>query len=417
MGIEGSRRQVGGLFGFGSGFGQQSQAPGWQVPRASQGLIAGEGAGLMIRVARGVCIRHLVVDYGSTSDVPRASVVPLFKGPVAPAAAEVGLTGLPDGDWTVRVTAHFETLGTVSDDVVTVTFFRVLAGAGPFLTDPPSATPGRAPLISPAVPCGTGQPTPDLGMTMVVGGGSAIPGSPGGEAVAPDVHARLGDPIEVITDGEVCATRWRIELTDRTSGTTSVIDEFNDPADDPTYAAQNRWPIVANGEQLVVATLEFPGAVSIRREWRLFIDPFVVPRLFLVGPDGSRFAASPGCGLSLRLSNGYEASDDCGSIGYVPTDEALRVVAYRVIHLDLPGWSIVSWGATCGQIIVADVPQFDSPGGCGLGGGASDGGEALPDPPAFVLPRGDTIVQIGLTAVDPGGNQFTVTYYAHVVAR
>ena len=79
---------------------------------------------------------------------------------------------------------------------------------------------------------------------------------------------------------------------------------------------------------------------------------------------------------------------------------------------------MTSWSATCGRIIVVDdLPQFDSPGGCGLGSGSSDGGGPLADPPAFVLPRGDTIVQIGLTAIDPGGNQFSLSFFAHVVAR
>ncbi len=417
MGIEGSRQEVTGLFGFGSGYGHQSQAPGWQVPRANHGLVAAEGDRLDVRVAQSVCFRHLIIDYASTAAVPRANVAPLFDSPLTPSTGRVSLDGLPDGDWTVRVTAHFEMLGTVNEDVVTVSYFRVLAGAGPFASDPLPSPAFRAPVVTPAVPCGAGQPTSDLGVTMVAGDGSAVEGSAGSSAAPPNVHTRLGDPILLVTNGEVCATRWRVEMTDQVTGDITTVEEFQDPADDPTYAAQNRWSISGSGVGVVVATLEFPGGLSITRSWRLTIDPFVVPPLFLVGPDGKRFAASPGCGLSLNLSNGYSSGDDCGSVGYVPTDDALRVAAYGVIHLDLTGWSVASWSATCGRIIGTDLPQFESPGGCGLGSGSSDGGGALPDPPAFVLPRGDTIVQMGVIAVDPGGNQFSVAYYARVVAR
>ena len=290
LGIEGSRRQVTGLFGFGSGYGHQTQAPGWQVPTAAEGLVIREGDRFVLGTSRGVCFRHVVVDYAVTERVPRSNLAPLFNAPVSPSANSVVVNGLPDGDWTLRVTAHFDTLGTVSDDVVTVSFFRILVGAGPFLTDPP-----------------------------------------------------------------------------------------------------------------IVPTA---------------IDRFVAPDLFLVGPNGTRFQASPGCGLFIHLANGYEAGDDCGSIGYQPDDTALRVAAFGVIHLDLRGWQITSWSASCGRVTIVDgIETYESPGGCGLGSGSSEGGGPLPDPPAFLIPRGDTVVQIGIGAIDSHGNQFNVSYFAHVIAR
>ena len=422
LGIEGSRRQVTGLFGFGSGYGHQTQAPGWQVPTAAEGLVIREGDRFVLGTSRGVCFRHVVVDYAVTERVPRSNLAPLFNAPVSPSANSVVVNGLPDGDWTLRVTAQFDTLGTVSDDVVTVSFFRILAGAGPFLTDPPIVPTARPAFITPAVPCGPGQPTPDMNVNLVVGGQATTPGAKVDGELLPEVHASLGDPILMITDGEVCATRWQVDLTDAKGGNVTTIDQFHDSADDPAYAAQNRWTISTYGNQRLDATLQFPGGLMIVRSWQIVIDGFVAPDLYLVGPNGGSFQASAGCGLFIHLANGYKAGDDCGSIGYQPGAAALHVAPFEVIHLDLRGWQITSWSASCGRVTIVDgIETYESPGGCGLGSGSSEGGgplpDPLPDPPAFLLPRGDTVVQIGIGAIDSHGNQFNVSYFAHVIAR
>ena len=418
LGIEGSRRQVTGLFGFGSGYGQQTQTPGWQVPTAAEGLVIREGDRFVLGTSRGVCFRQVVVDYAVTERVPRSNLAPLFNAPVSPSANSVVVDGLPDGDWTFRVTAHFDTLGTVSDDVVTVSFFRILAGAGPFLTDPPIVPTARPAVIKPAVPCGPGQPSPDMNVNLVVGGQATTPGAKVDGQPLPEVHASLGDPVLMITDGEVCATRWQVDLTDANTGDVTTIDQFHDSADDPGYAAQNRWSIATYGHLRLDATLQFPGGLVIVRSWQIVIDGFVTPDLYLVGPDGTRFQASAGCGLYIHLNNGYESGDGCGSIGYQPDDVALRVAGFGVIHLDLPGWQITSWSASCGRVTTANgVDAFESPSGCGLGSGSSEGGGPLPDPPAFLVPHGDTVAQIWIGAIDSQGNQFNVSYFAHVIAQ
>ena len=418
LGIQGSRRQVTGLFGFGSGYGHESQEPGWQVPTAAEGLVAGEGERLVLTTSRGICFRSVVVDYAATIRVPRANLPPLFNSPVSPSANSIVVNGLSDGDWTLRVTAQFDTLGTVSDDVVTVSFFRILAGAGPFLTDPPIVPTARPAFITPAVPCGPGQPTPDMNVNLVVDGQATTPGAKIDREPLPLVHASLGDPILMVTEGEVCATRWQVDLVDLKAGTVSTSDQFHDPADDPAYAAQNRWTITTNGDQRLDATLQFPGGLEIVRSWRIVIDGFVAPDLYLVGPTGSRFLASVGCGLFVHLNNGYESGDGCASIGYETTDAALRATALTVMHLELRGWQITGWNALCGQVTRVDgLDSFESPNGCGLGSGSADGGGPLPDPPAFLIPRGDTVIQIGMGAIDSRGNQFSVSYYAHVIAR
>ena len=422
LGIRGSRRQVTGLFGSGSGYGHQPQTPGWQVPAAAEGLVAGEGDRFVLGTSHGVCFRDVAVDYAVTTRVPRTDLAPLFKGPVSPSTNSIVIDGLPDGDWTLRVTAHFDMLGTVSDDVVSVSFFRVLAGAGPFSTDPVIVPTSRPAVVTPAVPCGPGQPTGDMDVGLVVGGQASASGAKIDGEPLPQVHASLGDLILMITEGEVCATRWQVDLTDAKGGNVRTVDQFHGSADDPLYAAQNRWTISTYGNQRLDATLQFPGGLMIVRSWQIVIDRFVAPDLYLVGADGSSFQASAGCGLFIHLANGYEASDDCGSIGYQPGAAALHVAPFEVIHLDLRGWQITSWSASCGRVTIVDgIETYESPGGCGLGSGSSEGGgplpDPLPDPPAFLLPRGDTVVQIGIGAIDSHGNQLNVSYFAHVIAR
>lgn len=418
LGIQGSRRQVTGLFGFGGSHGQPSQDPGWKVPVAADGLVTGEGDRLVLGTSRGACFRHIVMVYAATSSVSKANLTPLFNAPVSPSANHIEVDGLPDGDWTLRVTAQFDTLGSTGDEVVTISFFRILAGAGPFVTDPPIVPTARPAVVTPAVPCGPGQPAPDMDVDLVVGGQASTSGAKVDGQPLPEVHASPGDPILMVTRGEVCATRWQVDLTDSKTGTVSTSDQFHDSADDIAYAAQNRWTITTNGNQRLDATLQFPGGLTIVRSWRIVIDEFVAPDLYLVGPNGSRFLASVGCGLFVHLNSGYESGDGCGSIGYQPDDAALLVAAFGVIHLDVSGWQITSWSASCGRVTRVDgLDSFESPNGCGLGSGSADGGGPLPDPPAFLVPRGDTVVQIGIGAIDSLGNQFNVSYFAHVIAR
>jgi len=288
---------------------------------------------------------------------------------------------------------------------------------GPTPNLAPTLAPFPTPFISPVVPCGTSAPTPDIDVFLVVGSAVPVPGAPDERADPPEVHASLGDPIRIMIGGEVCAVDWDIELVVAETGDPRKVDRFDNLNDDPTYAAQNRWDVSTFGQQILTADLHFPGGIDVIRSWRVIVDPFVVPPLYLVGPNGNRFLASHGCGLYLNLANGYEAGENCSSIGYAPGPEALVVRAYRAIHIDLPGWQIINWNAACGRVTTVDTSQFDSPDGCRLGGGSPDDGGPLVDPPAFLLPPGDTVVQLGISAIDGAGNQFSVTYYAHVIAR
>ena len=428
LAVRGTSDAVEELFVSGYGFGRQTQAPGWPVagwpvPPTSRALVARPTDSLALSASRDTCFRHVSVEYTATRTlnehpaIASGGGISWFRDSLVPSARTLILGGLPDGDWVVRVTAHFDSFETEpAGELVTVTYFRILSGKGPFVTAP-TLSPDPTPLISPTVPCATLAPTPDIGASLVVGSSAPVPGGANDGADPPEVHARLGDPIRVIVDGDVCAVRWSIGLVNDETGEEISVDRFDRPNDDPAYAAQNRWDISTFGRQVLTADLHFPGGIEVVRSWRVTIDPFVVPALFLVGPNGARFEATAGCGLYVRFSNGYEAADECGSIGYAPGPEALMVRAYRAIHIDLPGWQIINWNAACGRVTTVDTSQFDSPDGCRLGGGSADDGGPLADPPAFLLPPGDTVVQLGISAIDGAGNQFSVSYYAHVIAR
>lgn len=441
MGVAGTASGVKGLFGFGTGYGQPTDPPGWLVPPSSSALATASGADLVIGSGLELvvgsnpnvtaadpslevgpslhpCFRHLVATYRPT--LPRAREAPtdLFDADLEPATGRIVLIGVPDGDWIVRVAAAFETFGAPTSDLVTITYFRIFAGEGPFVTDAPSPTPAPSPLVSPAVPCGTLLPTPDVGVSLFIGSDLSVTGAVGPDAIPAEVHARMGDEIRMIVDGEACAVSWSIALSDDTNGANSYSDSIANSAEDPAYVAQSRWELpIAGRTGILTARLHFQGGLEITRAWNFVSDPFEIPALFLIGPSGTRFEASAGCGLSLELSNGYQAADSCGSIGYTPGPGALRVPAYRPIQLDLPGWQISSWGASCGEVTGGNTPQFESPDGCGLGSAYADNAGPLLDPPAFILSPGDTFIQISIGAVDGDGNRFYVPYYAHVVAR
>ena len=130
-------------------------------------------------------------------------------------------------------------------------------------------------------------------------------------------------------------------------------------------------------KRVLTANLRFPGGLEIARYWRIMVDDFAVPSLFLVGSDGARFEATPGCNLDVRLSNGYDYNEGCPNAGYVEDPDALDVAALSVIHLDLPGWIVNIWSATCGRMSDDGLNYEPAAGGCGLGAGASDTGGAV----------------------------------------
>ena len=412
-----SRRVVDGLFAFGSGLGSTEGERGWKVPTLAAAARPAVGSRLEFRAGQQTCFHHLLIEYISTSTVPDGAVKVLLDAP-ASQTRTVGIELLPEGDWVVLVTAEFDNVRPApTAGVVTVTVFRVIVGNVPVVTDPAPTGITVRPDRTPAVPCGIAIPTADLGVALAVSNGPITPGSPSGGDLAADAFIRPGDRLQIIIDGEACATGWNLTqlLVDQSEA--FPFDSYSNTTDDPSIGAQNRWTVpAALSDSILTANLHFPGGLEISRYWRIIVDRFVPPPLFLVGADGTRFEASPGCTIDVNLSNGYTYDEGCPTAGYVADPDALHVAALAVIHLDMPGWFMTRWWAGCGRMSV-DGLNFESPDGCSLGGGGSEDAAVVLQPPAFFLRKGDQIVQIGLAAIDDAGNSFNTTYYAHVIAR
>ncbi len=425
LAVHGSTRTVAAKFGFGYRVGDETKDPGFQPPSLADALIVRPFERLVVGAASGVCLGLLAIDYVGTGEPLDSEPIHLRDGAFEVPVHSVTLNGLPTGDWILRAETHFATLQDAGGaQLATISFFRVVSGDVPAVTDAPPVGPFRTPRTTPAVPCGVGQPAPALGVVAIAGGGSSVPGAIDMVPVPPDVPAEVpvvdvpvGDPVLIVTEGELCAVSWDIRLLDPVTGNGGTAYQQANPTDDPLFAAQNRWQIALQGDQILVARLHFAGGPDIVRTWRLVSKPFTVPAAFLVGSDGARFEATPGCGLSLALANGYAAADACASIGYLPGFEALQVAAFTPIDFEIPGWDFQSWSAACGVVSAGANVTFETPPGCGLGGAASEEGLPLSDPVVFLLPPGDTVVQVAVMATAPNGDRYSDIYYAHVVAR
>ncbi len=413
-----SPRLIDGLFTYGSGHRATDGPLDWRIPALAAAARPAAGSRLEFHAGQQTCFHHLRIEYLATAAVADGSArVWLDAG--RPPTGTIAVDLLPEGDWLVRVTAQFdpaEPSSTASID--TVTDFRVIVGGGPVVTDPPATPTLPRPDRTPAVPCGTVIPSPDIGVELVASDGQVTLGSAAGGDLAADATIRPGDSLQVIVEGEACAVAWNLSLVglDQTEGL--PFDSYSGATDNPAIGAQNRWTVPgAFSEAVLTANLRFPGGLEIARYWRIFVADFAVPSLFLVGSDGTRFEASAGCNVDIRLSNGYDYNEGCPNAGYVEDPDALDVAALSVIHLDMPGWVLSFWSATCGHMSDDGLNYEVDAGGCGLGAGASDTGGALAQAPAFLLHPGDHIVEISVWATDSANNSFSTTYYAHVVAR
>ena len=398
----------------------------WLVPSESSGLHVAEGQPLGLTADPDSCVDRLAVTYARVVDVPaNVSATSLFDETFDPPIRGLNLGEVPVGDWVLWVEAQYETDQPGAADLVTVSFFRVIVGGGPAVTDPPLVTPEPSPVATPIVPCGTTPATDGIVVTLSSRLAGAVPGigdfiPPAGPDVPPEIpelQVGPGDPVQVDIADAVCAVSWEIRLMDPSSGLGGVVYHASNPNDDPRRAAQNHWEIPIQGEQLVVATLHFAGGPTITRSWHVVPAPFQVPKAFLVAADGTRFQASAGCGLSVILANGFASDDGCGVIGYLPDEAGLEVHPYEPVTFEIPGWSLQSWYAICGTVPNDGSETFRNDAGCRLGGATSDSGDPLAQPAVFVLPRGEIIVRIFATGLGANGDQFSVPYFAHVIVR
>lgn len=399
--------------------------PTWLIPTLERALYVQPEDTFEVSTAGHACIRSIAISYKPTASLtPGPGGDGLFQEVFRPPAETITFEGIPLGDWVLRAEAHYEMLrDDTNAEIVTVSYFRVVAGVEPTVTDGPRVTPVPTPVATPAVACG---PTPASTGTavMLVGGlGEPVPGvadvvpTPVDiPANVPPVQVGIGNPLWIEIDGGACAVRWDIEVLDLGSHDTALAYVQENPGLDPSFGEQNRWQISATTDMVLIARLGFANGVSLVRTWQVELQPFQVPAAFVVAKDGSRFEATAGCGLTVELANGFSSGDDCASIGYTPTEEALSVRAYEAVTFEIPGWGVRAWSATCGTVVSDQgLESFETKDGCDLGGAASDTNDALP-PIAFVLPPADTVIRMSVNAVGSNGDLFSRTFFVRVIA-
>jgi hypothetical protein len=375
-----------------------------------------------LRTSGDTCIHWVMAEYADAGldREPRASERhQLIDAAVEPASQRPGLGMLPDGDWVLRAVATFEAGGSGSaGPLIAEVYFRLQVGPGPFgsPTPIPTSGPKPTPAVTPAVACGPAPATAEaVEIAVSAPGQAAVLGGPAGTD-PPTASVGVGDRLEIAVVGDACATSWDIQLL--LDENVAVTQRRDNPLEDPDFAAQNRWTIqVFAEESRLVAELHF-GGLRVVREWRVVGIPFLVPEAALVGPDGSRVLALPGCGLVLALASGYSAGDDCGSMGFPAGLVTLHVPAWSVVTFEIPGWSISSWYGSCGRIDVdgGGNETFSQLNGCYLGGYSVTGDASPPAPARFLARPGEQVVQLYVSATRDG-DTFQVPMFAVVTGE
>jgi len=390
----------------------------WHVPGVAQSLTITAPGDLRLILATGVCAVEVEVEAARADagdEPPAGDRHQLIRTALEPARHVFAFPSPGDGDWVLRIVVDYLDADTTGDDEhLAEWFFLVRVGDGPFVT--PSLRPVA--IATPALPCG---PAPsvstDAVVTLVTPTIDPVSGVASGQ-VLPEVVIGLGETIEIAVVGAACATSWTIEA--RAGEEITAIEGVPNVDDDPARASQNVWqfrlPDGVDQAELVVV-LRFGSAGLVERLWQVRSAPFEAPAVFVVAADGRRVATDPGCGLGLERANGFSAGDDCVELGYDP-GERLTVDANEPLGLEIEGWTIVAWSGACGSLVTTDEGEgFDSS-GCGLGGFDIQGfeGSGSPPPIRFVLPPGDHVLQLWITAT-LDGDRFSVPYYARVMAR
>lgn len=384
----------------------------WPVPNPRAALPLDSSASVVLIADDRACIRSVEAAFLAVSDVG-GTPTPFFLsvGDARPPRTRLVLGGMPPGDWIVRAVAHYATgAAGGEDEAVMERFFRVFSGAAP----------QGSQLIAPAVPCGplpAGAPAPRLYLAAgddepVLGAdASADPVDTAGAIVT----ATFPDGVEVRAEGDACATSWNIRILDHASGGPMNAFAEQNPGENPYLISQNRIRLteIMLGRSLVTATVNFGRNRTAQAVWELTLDGPPPPTAEVSGPDGSRVAALPGCGVGWTLAIGRSAYTSC-TVTPVPQGlEVLIVRGHDPVRLDLPGWRILSWSVACGERWPLDG-SFREPTQCSLGGGGDGTGDAGP---AIFLPfPGRHVISMWVTA-DRAGDQVGAQYFVEIDAR
>ena len=339
----------------------------WPVPDAPTAVRLSGPEQLLLAPDNDACVRYVIAEYRPAD--------PSLKGPfpiafrtlnVSPPRSVVTLGALPAGDWVVRIVTYFSTgvLGQEDANVVE-RFFRVISGAGggplPFPESPPAV---------PCVPLAAGAPGPEL--ALYGADVEAVAGIPPGTGTPSLESAELGATIEIRSVGDVCARAWQITAHLVEDGQDYGLASQENPASDPFQFAQNRWLLagVPSGLLQITAAMDYSLDVHVTRRWNLAMYVPELPPVRLLVPDVDEAFALPGCGTSWVFPSATSGSETCTGPAFAGEPDTITVKAGVPVELDVPGWQVTSWSATCGRF---DAPNrasnpFLTVDNCDLGG-------------------------------------------------
>jgi hypothetical protein len=164
-------------------------------------------------------------------------------------------------------------------------------------------------------------------------------------------------------------------------------------------------------EATIVVTVTASGTVG----YSVLVEgnqaPLDLPAVRLGGPDGSAEMRA-GCGISISLSWGYQASDSCGTT--LPADpiEELALPPTGAATVRLDGWTITEAGAACGRIADGDPALFEALDGCSVQAAVGDGDVVLSG-----LPTGRWLVELTLGSENDVGDTFRGPFYAWIAVE
>lgn len=178
----------------------------------------------------------------------------------------------------------------------------------------------------------------------------------------------LGEPIEVPADviselwiGQgACAVAWTIGLArgERHELLIPLESQANEERD-PSFAAQNRFPLVLapheDSQDVLVAVFDMSNRI-VRASWPIRIPPLPPPIGMLISEEtGASMPMVSGCDVTMTLANQFsEDLNPCvDDVGDPPTDtwvlDSGKALEFRLAS-PYESWGLETYQAVCGRL-------------------------------------------------------------------
>lgn len=275
-----------------------------------------------------------------------------------------------------------------------------------------------APQGSPLATSGSAGPSPSSAASLEsVEGIAPYPGwtelarvgpdaSEGGEATA---GGDRPESLRHLLISAVCTGRGHLTIT------ADGADTLDRTVTCPTPAGPERaMPYIGEDPSWTVRVVASDGV-----DFEVLIEgsdvPLHLPQVLLVARDKA-VPMPVGCGLSLSLAWGYQASDSCGTT--IPSEPigTLNLAPGEAATIALDGWTVTAAAARCGRLRQAagDPDLFEAIAGCTVNADLDsgvvrvEGMKQSPEP---------WLVEVQLAARSPWGDAFVGPFYAWVDVR